>query len=129
MGEGRGGGGGFLGGAEVSEEMTALLTADSGSYRWAAAATGSQTAASYQLATGESIMAIGGFNGSDPSPTLTEFQEMVVAGEIHYYIAGGIGGQQNGGSEAASEIATWVEENFTAQTVGDTTVYDLTEGA
>ncbi len=34
-------------------------------------------------------MAVGGFNGSDPSPTLAQFQAHVAAGEIHYFIAGG----------------------------------------
>ena len=34
-------------------------------------------------------MAIGGFNGSDPSPTLAQFQEYVADGEIHYFIGGG----------------------------------------
>lgn len=42
---------------------------------WAAAAIGAQDAASYQLATGEPGMAIGGFNGTDPSPTLAEFKK------------------------------------------------------
>ena len=34
-------------------------------------------AAGYQLASGEPIMAMGGFNGSDPTPTLAEFQAYV----------------------------------------------------
>ena len=74
-------------------------------------------------------MAIGGFNGSDPSPTLEEFQAYVAAGEIHYFIAsgtGGFGGNQMGGSSASSDIAAWVAENFTATTVDGVTLYDLT---
>ena len=127
-GPGQGGGmGGLLNGASVSSEMTALLQANVSDYTWAAAAIGSQNAASYQLASGEAVMAIGGFNGSDPAPTLAEFQQLVAQGKIHYFLGGELGGQQNGGSEAASEIATWVAENYTAQTVGNTTVYDLTQ--
>lgn len=110
----------------MSDEVATLLTSDADDYTWAAATTGSQNAASYQLATGEAVMPIGGFNGSDPSPTLAEFQQYVADGEVHYYIAGSIGGQQNGGSEAAQEIATWVSENYTAETVDGATVYDLT---
>ena len=93
-----------------------------------AAAIGSQNAASYQLASGQPVMAIGGFNGSDPSPTLAEFQELVASGEVRYFLGGDLGGSQNGGSEAASEIAAWVSENFAATTVGSTTVYDLQAG-
>ncbi|WP_250028750.1 glycosyltransferase family 39 protein [Paractinoplanes maris] len=125
----RGGGGGLLDAATVSDEMKALLEADADQYTWAAAAVGSQSASGYQLATGDPVMAVGGFNGSDPSPTLAQFQQYVAHGQIHYFIAGGGfgGGRSMGGSSASSEIATWVSENFTARTVGTTTVYDLTQ--
>jgi hypothetical protein len=72
-------------------------------------------------------MAIGGFNGSDPSPTVAQFEQYVADGKIHYFIGGSIGVQQNGGSGSASDIATWVSQNYTATTVGGTTVYDLTQ--
>ncbi|MFT4108258.1 ArnT family glycosyltransferase [Propionicimonas sp.] len=124
---GRGGGmGGLLNGASTSTELTNLLLQDSGSYTWVAATTGSQNAASYQLATQRSVMAIGGFNGSDPSPTLEQFKEYVAEGRIHYYIANSIGAS-NGGSDVASQIAEWVEDNYSSTTVGSTTVYDLTQ--
>jgi hypothetical protein len=91
---------------------------------------GSNNASGYQLATGEPVMAIGGFNGSDPSPTLASFEALVAAGKVHYFIGGGTGfGGQQGGSSSSQAIATWVAENFTAQTVGGATVYDLTAGA
>ena len=73
-------------------------------------------------------MPIGGFNGSDPSPTLAEFQAYVAAGDIHYFIGGG-GFGANGGSNDSSDIASWVAANFTTQTVGGATVYDLTASA
>ena len=51
-------------------------------------------------------MAIGGFNGTDPSPTLAQFQQYVAEGKIHYFIGGGTGGgTRTGGSAAAQEIA------------------------
>jgi hypothetical protein len=103
-----------------------MLKTDASSYRWAAAAVGSNSAAGYQLATSVAVMPIGGFNGSDPSPTLAQFQAYVSAGEIHYFIGGGVG-RSNGGSSASGDIATWVEANFTAQTVDGVTVYDLTK--
>ena len=121
-----GGMGGLLGGATVAAETRAALVQDAEHYTWVAAAVGSQTAASYQLATGYPVMAIGGFNGSDPAPTLAEFQQLVQQGRIHYFLGGGMGGRQNGGSSAAQEIQTWVSENFRSQTIGGATVYDLT---
>lgn len=128
---GRAGGmGGLLNAADPSAAMVALLNEDAGSYRWVAAAVGSQSAAGYQLATESPVMAIGGFNGSDPSPTLAQFKAYVAAGDIHWFIAGGgFGGGQSGGSSASSEIASWVESTFTSRTVDGVTVYDLTSTA
>lgn len=84
--------------------------------------------AGYQLATEKPVMPIGGFNGSDPSPTLEEFEAYVAAGDIHYVIGGGVG-QSGGGSSASSEISAWVAATFTAQEVDGVTVYDLTQPA
>ena len=122
------GGSGLLGGTSASKSLVELLTQNASGYRWAAATTGSQNAASYQLASELPVMAVGGFNGSDPAPTLDEFKAYVAQGLIRYYIASdGMGGTQMGGSSAASEIAEWVAQNYTAQTIGNTTVYDLQE--
>ncbi|MFE9321081.1 hypothetical protein ACIHDR_14665 [Nocardia sp. NPDC052278] len=35
-------------------------------------------------------------------------------------------GSGSGGSQAAGEVAAWVQANFTAQTIDGVTVYDLT---
>lgn len=126
------GGSCLLGGTSANDNLVELLTQNASDYRWAAATTGSQNAASYQLASELPVMAIGGFNGSDPAPTLDEFKAYVAQGLIRYYIVsggmgGGMGGTQMGGSSAASEIAEWVAQNCTAQTIGNTTVYDLQE--
>ncbi|MCU1600984.1 MAG: glycosyl transferase family 39, partial [Frankiales bacterium] len=130
------GGGGFRGGgmgnlldaSTPSAALVAALRADASAYTWVAAAIGSNSAAGPQLASGEPVMAIGGFNGSDPTPTLAEFQQLVAAKKVHYFLAtssGGFGpGQASGGTSAA--ITAWVEATFTAQTIGGTTVYDLT---
>ena len=125
----RGGGmGGLLDAARVSDEVKALLEKDAGRYTWVAAAIGSQSASGYQLATEEPVMAIGGFNGTDPSPTLEQFQRYVTEGKIHYFIGGGgfARGGGNGGSNESGRISEWVAANYTAQTVGGTTLYDLT---
>ncbi|WP_112490854.1 ArnT family glycosyltransferase [Streptomyces bacillaris] len=139
---GGGGMGGLLNGASVSAEAKALLAKDADDYTWAAAAIGAQNAASYQLATGEPVMAIGGFNGSDPSPTLAQFKKYVEEGRIHYFVSGGgmggggMGGGEGGGgmgggglgsSGTSSQISSWVTENFTEVTAGSATFYDLTQ--
>lgn len=126
----RGGGmGGLLNASSVSADVKALLEQDADRYTWVAAAIGSQNASGYQLATEEPVMAIGGFNGTDPSPTLAQFQQYVADGKIHYFIGSGgfarNGG--NGGSNESSQISEWVTANYTAKTVGGTTLYDLTD--
>ncbi|MFJ8772845.1 glycosyltransferase family 39 protein [Streptomyces microflavus] len=138
-GGGGGGMGGLLNGASVSTEAKALLEKDADAYTWAAAAVGAQNAASYQLATGEPVMAIGGFNGSDPSPTLAQFKKYVAEGKVHYFVSGGtgggmageggggMGGGPGGSSGTSSQISSWVTENFTEVTVGSATFYDLTK--
>ncbi|GLW70575.1 hypothetical protein Kpho02_28740 [Kitasatospora phosalacinea] len=125
---GAGGGmGGLLNGAQVSSEVADLLKQDADKYTWVAAAVGSQNQASYQLASGEPVMALGGFNGSDPSLSLDGFKQLVKEGKVHWFIGGGgMGGGSMGGSNYSSEIASWVESTYTARTVGSTTMYDLT---
>ena len=122
-----GGMGGLLDASTPGAAVVEALQSDAGSYTWVAAAVGSQNAAGLQLASKEPVMAIGGFNGSDPSPRLAQFQQYVASGQIHYFLAGGGFRGQNGGSDAAGEIATWVQTTFTEVTIGGETFYDLTQ--
>ena len=129
QGGGMGGGmGGLLDASAPSTAVVSALSANADKFTWVAAAVGSQTAAGLQLGTQLPVMAIGGFNGSDPSPTLAQFKQYVAGGQIHYFASGGRGfGNQNGGSSASSEISTWVQENFTPVTIDGSTFYDLTQ--
>lgn len=120
-----GGGGGLLGATTPSNEVVTLLQDNADQYKWVAATIGSNNAAGLQLASGEPVMALGGFNGTDPAPTLAEFREMVRSGQIHYYVAAGRMMQGDTGSDDAHEIAEWVAQNYTATTVSGTTLYRL----
>jgi 4-amino-4-deoxy-L-arabinose transferase-like glycosyltransferase len=126
---GPGSAGGPGGTGRVSSALSSLLESGASGYRWAAAAVGSQSAASLELGSnGVPVMAIGGFTGSDPAPTLAQFEKLVSAHEIHYFVASGSGGPGGGGggSGYAPQITAWVKARFTAKTVGGMTVYDLT---
>jgi hypothetical protein len=127
-GQGGGIGGGLGGSTQVSSSITKLLTSGAAGYRWAAATVGAESAAPFQLASGEPIMAIGGFNGTDQAPSLAEFEKMVAAHEVHYFI-GANGHTFGGGSGDATQITSWVQSHFTRQTVGGVTVYNLTRPA
>ena len=125
FGAGQAGGPGSEGTADAG--LTALLT--STTTKWSAIVSGATQAASLELATNTNVIALGGWNGGDPYPTLAQFQDMVAKGQIAYYIAGGGmgGGGGFGGQGGNSEVASWVQANFQAQTVGSSTVYKLTK--
>ena len=113
-------------GSESTSELTGMLV--NAGTTWSAATNGSQSAATYELASNTAVMAIGGWS-SDPAPTLDQFIQYVADGKIHYYIAGSQGGSQRegqSGDSTSSAIQEWVEANFASTTVGNSTVYDLT---
>lgn len=133
VGPGRGFGAGLGGGPfdapTPKPALTALLSANAGDYTWVAATVGSTNAAGYQLATGSPVLAVGGFNGTDPAPTVQEFQQLVADKKIHYFIHGVMMGNwrgQNSGSRDATDIASWVQSHYTAVPVAGVTIYDLT---
>jgi 4-amino-4-deoxy-L-arabinose transferase-like glycosyltransferase len=123
--------GGLGGAAGTDAALSKLLETGASGYQWAAATVSSTSAASLELSSnGVPVMAIGGFTGSDPAPSLAEFKKLVAEHEIHYFVGGGSGGAAGGpggaGGSDASQITAWVEAHFTAKTVGGTTVYNLT---
>ena len=118
--------GGLLEGSTPGKKLTALLAADAGRFTWVAATTGSNSASGYQLATGKAVMAIGGFNGTDPTPKLAQFKQYVAEGRIHYYVSGGGFGPGSSSTSDSTRISSWVTSHFTAKTVDGVTVYDLT---
>ena len=65
------------------------------------------SAARLQLDSGTAVITIGGFAGADPAPTLTEFQTMVSAGQVHYDVV-----EWSGPAGSRSEIADWVAERL-----------------
>ncbi|HEY6469608.1 MAG TPA: glycosyltransferase family 39 protein [Candidatus Dormibacteraeota bacterium] len=125
-GFGGGTGGNFLNASAPGSDLVKLLKTDASSYSWVAATIDANSAAGYQLATDDPVMAIGGFNGTDPTPTLAQFEQYVAQGRVHYFIgSGGFGG----GSGTSTQIARWVEQHFTSTRVDGVTVYDLTQAS
>ena len=103
---------------------------------WSAATNGSQSAAALEVASGTSVMAIGGWSG-DPVPTLESFIADVQAGKITYYVEAGRGAASEtrhggvivGRSRTAAhtrEIAQWVAGHYQGAVIGESTVYRLT---
>jgi hypothetical protein len=83
------------------------------------------SAGAIELASGAPVMAMGGFTGSDPAPTLAELQSYIASGELRYVIVGGQGGGPGGAS--SSERDTWVTSTCTLVEDaggGSSTLYD-----
>ncbi|MHB8243538.1 MAG: ArnT family glycosyltransferase [Solirubrobacteraceae bacterium] len=108
-----------MGGATqtTSSALAKALEANAGSYRWVAAVSGSQSAASLELATGgEPVMAIGGFSNEGGNLTLAQFKQYVAKGEIHYYLASATGaGGAPAQAQAGGRVAGAAQSGNAAQ--------------
>jgi hypothetical protein len=111
------------GGGTTSTALTKAIEATS--TKWAAAVVGDNSAASLELATGKAVISIGGWSGTDASPTLAQFEHYVQTGQVKYFIAAGGTGMGGGTSGTSAQITKWVEAHYTKVTIGGETVYDL----
>jgi len=94
------------GNSAATSPLIEYLVANRGDATWIVAANSSQEAGSIELATGLPVMAMGGFTGSDPAPSVEEFQAYVASGQLRFVLAGGRGGF--GGGFGGSDVTSWV---------------------
>lgn len=95
---------------------------------WSAAVDRSSNAAALELSSDTAVMAIGGFSGTDPVPTLEQFQDDVAAHRVSYYVSANTIGRGPGRTPRShADIARWVAANFPAMQVGKTLVWDLSK--
>jgi hypothetical protein len=105
----------------VSSTLTQYLAANRGNATWIVAVATADEAGSIELATGLPVMAMGGFSGTDPAPTLAQLQSMVASGQIRFVLVGGRGG----GNSTVSAIDAWVQANGTPVSSVSWNLYDL----
>jgi hypothetical protein len=140
LGPGQGGGGGFAaggagggggGGSSVSTTEVTYLEAHQDGAKYLVAAVGSQTAAGIALDSGKNVVDMGGFTGTDPTPTLAKLEGLISSGQLHYVLlssgqggggAGGFGGGPGGETSAASTASTtardaWIKAHGTVVTI------------
>ncbi|MDO9409092.1 glycosyltransferase family 39 protein, partial [Patulibacter sp.] len=118
---------GGMGGGSISDEVIAYLQANQGSAKYLLAASGSQTTASVIISTGEPVVTIGGFGGSDPAPTVAQMAQMVRDGELKYVLVSS-NSRGGPGGNSTSALSTWVKahgEPVTAVTVSGGTLYEV----
>ena len=112
-------------GVPPSRQLLRVFASEgSGTGRWLAATYPAQDAAMTQLTTGRATLALGGWLGLDPAPTLNQFKTWATQGDIEFFVdhpamkAYGLGQQ-------AAAIESWVEANYRGQKVDDSVVYRL----
>ena len=116
---------GMWGGKGVdTPELDAMLEATS--TPWSAAIDRSSSAAGLELSTNTAVMAIGGFSGTDPTPTLPQFQDDVAHHRVAFYVTSNNRGRGQGWTaHGHSDITKWVATTFRSVQMGSATVYDL----
>lgn len=121
------GGGG--GGVTADSALVSYLLANRGSASWIVATTSAQEASSIELASRAPVMAMGGFMGSDPAPSLAQFQALVAAGKVRFVLvssAGGFGPAGQGSGSTVSAVNTWAASvGKQVTSIGNGTLYDL----
>ncbi len=110
-----GGPGGFPGDAAgTDEQLVSWLLEHQGTETWLVAVGSANQAGPLQLASGVPVMAMGGFMGSDPAPTLEQLQAYVRDGSLRFVLLGGRDGGPggffggDGQGSVAGERSDWV---------------------
>ncbi len=116
-----GGGPGGSSTLNVNTALVSYLEQNQGTATYLVATTDANTAAPYILATGKSVMALGGFSGSDPILSTADLATMVKDGTVRYFLIGGNGGGPGGASTTSASTGVsadtaWVTANCTAVT-------------
>ncbi|MEN9714970.1 MAG: hypothetical protein RJA35_437 [Actinomycetota bacterium] len=140
------GGGTGTDGENVDSALIQYLEKHQGKAKFLVAMFSTGTAAPYINATGENILPIGGFDGSDPSPTLAQIKALISAGDLKYVsmsssgfgggmaggMAGGFGGgpgnssasATSAGSTNSSAVRTWVEAHCKVSDYSSGSLYE-----
>ncbi len=83
----------------TSDDLLAYLIANKGDAKWLVAVSSANSGTSIILESGQPVMALGGFKGSDPILTVEKFQQLVANGDVRFVLtSSGAGGGSMGGS-------------------------------
>ncbi|MFK4101153.1 ArnT family glycosyltransferase [Streptomyces sp. NPDC019531] len=107
--ESRTSGGGMGGESQVSSAMISYLKKNQDGATWLVAVATDQTASSIILESGQPVISMGGWSGSDNAMTLAKLKSLVKSGKLHYIVI-----SDSGQGSSNSEISTWVKKNGTA---------------
>lgn len=122
--------------ARAESTLVSFLLENRHGTTWLATVNSANESAPIQLSSGQPVMAIGGFNGSDSTLTLSQLKQLVKQGKVRYYVVNSRQGKSGGpsgmsGPGGNSEILLWVKSAGSKVDYGGTqyTVYDLAAAA
>ena len=123
-------GNGSAPGSAGDSALYSYLVANRGSATWIVAINSAQDAGNIELATGLPVMAMGGFTGSDPAPTLDQLKSYIASGKLRFVLASGGGGGGGFGGGDSSDRTTWVTSTCKAVNYGGSaSLYDCAGAA
>ena len=113
--------------SQANSQLVQYLVEHQHGATWLVAVASANESAAIQLTSGQPVMAVGGFNGSDTPLTLEQFKQLVKAGKVRYYAISSHGRGGGGPGGGNNEITTWVKQTGTVVNYGgsDVTLYEL----
>jgi len=109
----RGGGGmgnSFSGSGEGTSQLAEYLLSHRTGETWILAVSSANSGANLIIETGEPVMSLGGFSGSDQILSVDSLKGLIDKGKIRYFLGSGSGGGGGMGG-GNSGIFTWVSEH------------------
>jgi 4-amino-4-deoxy-L-arabinose transferase-like glycosyltransferase len=107
--------GGGLGGVDtvtINQSLVSYLNAHRGTTKYLFATDSAMTADPYIILTGEAVMPLGGFSGSDPILTNQKLANLVQNGTVHYFLLSSAQGNRNALDDLPEQVREELEQEF-----------------
>ena len=106
-------GGGMSGTGSGTSGLAGYLTSHRTNETWIVAVPSAMNGAGLILETGDPVMALGGFSGTDQILSIEKLKNLVQDGKVRYFLTSSVAGGREG-SSGNSGIFTWVQCTCTA---------------
>lgn len=97
-------------GGTVNKKLLAYTEKHQGSAKYLFATTDSNSASGYIIKSGKAVMALGGYNGTDPTMTFKQFKQLVKDGKLKYFV---LGSRSKSSDGQIKKILAWVKAKGT----------------
>lgn len=94
----------------ADDALTEYLQQNNTGEKYFLMTTDASAAESYIISTGLTVVAVGGFSGSDPALTVEKLQEMAEKQEVKYFLLGSGNNTRDGGN---NDVISWIKAHST----------------